>query len=116
MQQYTPQEIALKIETIAQDFERKLFSTGGNLSLHKCFWYLIDWIWDDSGNAQMQKIDQGEADIVLTQGNFNEKYKIKREEVDTAIRTIGVRVNPKGDNTIEYQYRLKYTTQWTNMI
>ena len=116
MQHHTPTDIAKKIETIAQDFERKLYSTGGNLSLKKCFWYLIDWIWDDAGNAQMRKIEQGKADISLTQGNFNKKYRIKREEVDTAIRTIGVRVNPKGDNVIEYQYRYKYTMQWTNMI
>ena len=105
---HSPQEIATKIETIAQDFERKLHSTGGNLSLQKCFWYLIDWIWDDEGNTEMRKIDQGQAIVSLTQGQFSDKHIIKREEVDSAIRTIGVRVNPMGDHRIEYQYRLEY--------
>ena len=30
---FTSQEVAQKIEEIAQDFERKLYSTGGNLAL-----------------------------------------------------------------------------------
>ena len=39
----TPEYIAKKLQEIAQDFERKLHSTGGSLSLPKCFWYLIHW-------------------------------------------------------------------------
>ena len=39
----TPEYIATKLQEIAQDFERKLYSTGGSLSLPKCFWYLIHW-------------------------------------------------------------------------
>ena len=42
---FTSNHTAIKLskymEAIAQDFERKLFSTGGSLSLNKCFWYLI---------------------------------------------------------------------------
>ena len=41
---------------------------------------------------------------------------IKRENIDHAIRTIGVRVNPLGTNKTEFEYRLKYTKEWTNMI
>ena len=35
--EFSPKEIARSIEEIAQDFERKLHSTGGNLSLPKSF-------------------------------------------------------------------------------
>ena len=52
MLHHSPQDLADKIEIIAQDFERKIYSTGGNLSLPKCFWYLIDWVWEDNGTAK----------------------------------------------------------------
>ena len=116
MVRYSSQDLADKIAIIAQDFERKLYSTGGNLSLSKCFWYLIDWVWDDDGTAKMRRINQGKAVVSLTQGKFTKKHIIKREEIDTAIRTIGVRVNPMGNHQIEYEHRLQYTTKWTNMI
>ena len=116
MVRYSPQDLADKIAIIAQDFERKLYSTGGNLSLSKCFWYLIDWVWDDDGTAKMRKINQGNAVVSLTQGKFSKKHIITREEIDTAIRTIGVRVNPMGNHQIEYEHRLQYTTKWTNLI
>ena len=35
-------EVTEQITRIAQDFEKKLFCTGGELALHKCYWYLID--------------------------------------------------------------------------
>ena len=31
------------MQAIAQNFERKLFTTGGALVFNKCFWYLISW-------------------------------------------------------------------------
>ena len=113
---FSTHEIAHHLELIAQDFERKLHSTGGNLSLPKCFWYLVNWVWNEEGTATMTKISHSPANIHLTQGSFSDKYKIKREEIDTSIRTIGVRVNPLGQTDTEYHFRLQYTQQWTSMI
>ena len=110
------QQVASKIEEIAQDFERKLHSTGGNLALPKCFWYLVHWVWDKDRNAHLQSTNNSPATIQLTQGTFTKKYQIKREEINTSIRTIGVRVNPQGTNNTEYNYRMQYTKQWTTMI
>jgi len=36
-------KLTAHMETMAQDFERKLYSTGGRLNLKKCFWNLISW-------------------------------------------------------------------------
>ena len=48
-------EVTEQITKIAQDFEKKLFSTGGELALHKCYWYLIDWKCEEDGSAIMCK-------------------------------------------------------------
>ena len=113
---FTQQQVASKIEQIAQDFEQKLHSRGGNLTLLKCFWYLVHWVWDDKGNAYLQSTDDSPASIHLTQGSFTTKYLIKREDTNTSIRTIRVSVNPQGINTTEYNYRLQYTKKWSTMI
>lgn len=109
MKKITPEMITQKIEEIAQDFKRKLHLTGGNLALPKCFWYLVNWVWDDHGNPKMSTISQSPATISLIQGTFTQKYLIKREEPSTSIRTIGVRVNPLGTTEAEYFYRLHFS-------
>ena len=39
----TAQQLSKHMDAIDQDFDRKLFSIGDSLSLHKYFWYLILW-------------------------------------------------------------------------
>ena len=112
----TPEYIAKKLQEIAQDFERKLHSTGGSLSLPKCFWYLIHWKWDETGNASMATLTESPADIKLSKGSFTNTHIITREEITKSRRTIGVRINPTGNPTEEYNYRLKYTLEWGKMI
>ena len=112
----TPEYIALKLQAIAQDFERKLYSTGGILSLPKCFWYLIHWKWDKEGNATMATKTESPANIKLTKGNFTNTHVIHREEITKSRCTIGVRINPTGEQTEEYNFRLNYTKDWIKMI
>ena len=38
-------QLTKEMEEISQNFERKIFSTGGILNLKKWFWYLISWRW-----------------------------------------------------------------------
>ena len=80
---------------IAQNFERKLFSTVGRLNLKKCFWYLISWRWNPDGSSQMATLDQSPAELKMTQGyKFLEKVKLDRIACDTAKRTLGTWINP----------------------
>ena len=81
MVRYSPQDLADKIAIIAQDFERKLYSTGGNLSLSKCFWYLIDWVWDDDGTAKMRKNQSRQSCCLTDSRKFHKKtYHQKRRD------------------------------------
>ena len=101
------------MESIAQDFERKLFSTGGRLNLRKCFWYLISWRWNPDGTSTMATIDQSPAELRMTQGyKFTEKVALARIACDTAKRTLGTLINPQGnmkniDPTLPSEYSVK---------
>ena len=63
------------IQLIAQDFERKLFTTGGALALNKCFWYLISWKWCEDGLATMKTLEEAPGKIFLTQANHKKGDK-----------------------------------------
>ena len=97
---HTAQKLSKFIEEIAQEFARKLFSTGGSLSLNKYFWYLISWQWHEDGSATMYTIKDTPAEILLIQGySMVNKAKITRFECDWARRTLGCHIYPKGNMT-----------------
>ena len=90
-------KLTSEMEEISQNFERKLFSTGGSLNLQKCFWYLISWRLEEDGIATMVTKDQSPSEIFMTQGyKLAENAKINREECDIAKRTLGRWINPAG--------------------
>ena len=89
-------EVTEQITRIAQDFEKKLFCTGGELALHKCYWYLIDWKWEENGSSQMATRAESKGEMILTKGYSEEKITIERLECTEAVRTIGVRIFPSG--------------------
>ena len=66
-------EAAIKLtthmKTVAQDFERKLFNTGGRLNLKKCFWYLISWRWNADGTSYyVVSVEQSPIQLQMSHG------------------------------------------------
>ena len=43
----TYQQMASRLQSIAQSWEHLLHFSGGSLNLKKCFWYLLYWEWDN---------------------------------------------------------------------
>ena len=110
-------EATTHMQHIAQDFERKLFTTGGALALQKCFWYLISWKWAEDGSARMKTIQEFPSEIYLTKGYTREvPNKIKRKEVDESERTLGVRLNPSQDMKAEILFRHNQIKKWAEAI
>ena len=103
---------------------KKLFSTGGSLSLKKRFWYLISWRWEPADTATIVRKDQSEAEIKMPQGyKLLEKVTIWREECDIAQRTLDFWLNPAGKMThedpkvqIEFMVRLGQAQDWATAI
>ena len=102
-----------KSETIAQDFEKKLTSTGGKLALTKCFWYLITWEWTPSGKASMAPINRSPGTISLTSGQNTTKTDIiKRAEITEPYRTIGSYQTPTGSMEKEIMIKKEQIENW----
>ena len=85
---------------ILQDFERKMYSTGGDLSLKKTFYYLIVWRWSPDGTARMAAQAEAPGSISLTQGEGKTTQEIKRYDGSEAKRTLGQLIAPDS-NMIE---------------
>jgi hypothetical protein len=75
----------------AQRWERLLYATGGALNLLKCFWYGVQWTFNDSGGPKMLKIHADDPGIELSSGaDFHTKHSITRIEPTKGMQTLGV--------------------------
>ena len=100
MKQEGREEVIIQKNKMAQDFEKNLFSTGGELALHKCYWSLIDWRWEEDGTAIMATMKDSPGSMILTKGGGTKKVQIERLECNDAMCTIGgsyLPIRPAGD-------------------
>jgi hypothetical protein len=86
------------LETLAQQWEWLLFSTGGAMNLQKCFWFLVTWHWEN-GRAVLATSKPVPATISLTAGDkLDDSVEIRRIEPTESYRTLGVHISPRGSN------------------
>jgi hypothetical protein len=85
------------LQTIAQQWEKLLFSTGGELNLQKCFWFLLSWQWTGR-RWKLNNTAKAPATLRLTSGNSFQPIDIKRIEPTASYRTLGVHISPSGCN------------------
>jgi hypothetical protein len=90
------------LSTLAQHWERLLFSTGGAINMQKSFWYLMAWTWKN-GIPSLAPISQAPGDMHLTSGASNILHLVPRIEVKDAFRTLGIYLSPSGSQTIQVQ-------------
>jgi hypothetical protein len=60
-----PQYSVKSLTLLAQTVERDLFVPGGQLELSKCFWYLIQWLWDSTYRPCMVSSNNSRASFPL---------------------------------------------------
>ena len=105
------------MQHIIQDFEQKMFTTGGALALNKCFWYLISWTWQEDGLAKMKLLKEVPGEIFLTQGyNRENPKKIIRKEINKPEHTLGLRINPMQGMKDKITYWHKQIIKWAAVI
>ena len=63
----TTREIVRSLQSLAQSWERLLFTTGGAINLQKSFWTLITWKWG-KGVARLQNSAQAPKELKLMAG------------------------------------------------
>jgi hypothetical protein len=89
------QALVSNLNSLAQEWERLLFSTGGALNLQKCFWFLLSWRWN-KGRAKLHTQLTLPAQIAMTSGMDPTPSVIKRIEHTDTFRTLGVYLTPDG--------------------
>jgi hypothetical protein len=105
--------IISNLQTLAQPWEKLLFSTGGALDLSKCFWFLLSWEWVGS-KARLHSIAAAPGNLVMTSENDPTPITIPRLVAPSTFRTLGVHISPSGTNTgafsVIQEFVLEYCT------
>jgi hypothetical protein len=113
----TRDEIITKVDKMLTDFkqaaqawERILFSTGGILALHKCYWWVVAWRWEN-GLPVMATAEELPAAIQITNGNDPKAVAITRLGPDDENMGLGFRMTPAGNQHLEIEHRMKQSNQ-----
>ena len=94
-------EIVDKMQIAAQWWEELLHATGGKLELQKCFFYWMNWKFDQEGIAKLTKIQDCFASVRIKDSETGEEVNIERQECDNAHKTLGAMETPSGDYRAE---------------
>ena len=86
-----------RLQTLAQEWERLLYSTGGALNLQKCFWFIMSWRWKGSIATLHTQLTLP-AQLTMTSGQDPTPTTIPRIEPTSSFRTLGVFITPSGSN------------------
>ena len=106
------------MQKVAQHWERLLFASDRALALQKCFFYLIEWSWDNIGKPTIHaNFHSPEINLFMSSGRSLSSFSIPRIECSIGKRSLGVRVaRPDGSFLQEYTYRLDQESIWTTNI
>jgi hypothetical protein len=94
---YGPVELASALQQEAQTWERLLYSTGGQLELTKCLYYLMIFDSKPDGTPTLRKAaDMGTDLISMTTGKSATTTEIEHRDCSKAHRTLGLHPAPTG--------------------
>jgi hypothetical protein len=89
----TAHRIAQQLQSNASIWERLLSATGGKLELTKCFYYILQWEFDDEGvpsHMSKQDLEDSGVKIHIHENGKDQPTEIKHLDCDEAHRTLGV--------------------------
>jgi len=92
-----------------------LFASGGLLALHKCYWWLISWDW----NQDLPVPRSPAADsytVGLSSGNDTAPVEIKRLSLDEWNVGLGYRLAPSGCLLKEFQHRKSLSDKMSSRV
>jgi hypothetical protein len=98
-----------QLQEVAQRWETLLTSTGGQLELSKCFYYIVQWTFDRHGQPHM--VHSADLDLQVKDSCTGQSIPIKQQSTQTPHRTLGVYLAPTGTMSMaEENLRKKATT------
>jgi hypothetical protein len=88
--------VVTQLKTLAQHWERLLYSTGGAINMTKSHWYLITWIWRQ-GIPRLATIRSTPAGLELTTGHHFIPETVPRIESSQPFCSLGVYIAGSGN-------------------
>jgi hypothetical protein len=99
---HTPQYSVECLTLLTQRSERSLFVSGGELKLSKCFWYLIQWLWESNNIPYMASSEECLGILSIMQGiDTDAPIRIQLLEPSEYHLTLGVHINQMGTLLLE---------------
>jgi len=93
------------LQSIAQRWERALFSTGGAINFSKSFWFDFHWTW--KGGIARLTAPPSSVQLTLTEGDhLTHPVQVPHKSVHDTYRTLGVHISPSGDTAASFQVLL----------
>jgi hypothetical protein len=92
------QQLISNLQTLAQRWEKLLYSTGGALNPSKCFWFLLSWRWVN-GKAVLHTSTTAPGNLQMTSEGGSDLITIPRITAGSSFCTLGVHISPSGSNT-----------------
>jgi len=84
------------LTSLAQTWERSLFSTGGAINFNKSFLFLFHWTWKNG--IAMLSASTSSFQLRLTEGaTLDQPITVPQKSVYETYRTLGVHLSPSGD-------------------
>jgi len=103
------------LQSIAQRWERALFSTGGAINFSKSFWFDFHWTW--KGGIARLTAPPSSVQLTLTEGDhLTHPVQVPHKSVHDTYRTLGVHISPSGDTAASFQVLLAQTTDYQTKI
>ena len=107
--------IAEQLQKDASIWEKLLSATGGKLELTKCFYYILQWKFDEEGvpsHTSKQELEENGVKIAIQEIGKDQPTEIKHLDCDEAHRTLGIYKTITGNQ----QEQKKQTSQKSETI
>jgi hypothetical protein len=108
-------EVILSLTTIAQHWERLLFTTGGAINMQKSFWYLIAWVWTN-GVPKLVTTKTAPGIMELTSGSSTSPTTVPRLDPTDSFRTLGAYLSPSGSQTKQIKILRQHAAQYQSKV
>jgi hypothetical protein len=105
-----------RLKTAAQWWEQLLHATGGKLELPKCFYYLLNWVFDIEGEARLATPEELNIQITLRQSTYAQDVNITQRCCTASHRTLDAHENPPGNLQTELEHLLSKGKKMAHLI
>jgi hypothetical protein len=107
--------LVTSLQTLAQTWERLVYSSGGALKPSKCFWFAVTWQWA-SGFPILRSKNKYTNNLTIRDSNNNTDVVLQMKGPVESERTLGIRISPSGSQLTEMEWLTKKAESFATLI